>query len=149
MDGGGVRNWMPVPSLPQVGKRPCASIASFLPDYTRVCEINALHRVEPCFLYRLLEGVASRCGAVPSCIPHHIQPASWRTNPPEASAFSAGHFAFSTAEENKDHTGRFYSLLFPLLCSSTVTEATRGRVYLGSWSRVIRTHHHHGREVWQ
>lgn len=38
---------------------------------------------------------------------------------------------------------------FLLLCSSTITEATRGRVYLGSWSRVIRAHHHHGREVWQ
>lgn len=38
---------------------------------------------------------------------------------------------------------------FLLLCSSTITEATRGRVYLGSWSRVIRAHHHHGREGWQ
>lgn len=30
-----------------------------------------------------------------------------------------------------------------------MTEATRGRIYLGSWSRGIRAHHHQGREVWQ
>lgn len=125
------------------------AVASFLPDYTRVREINVLHCVEPCFLYRLLEGLASRCGPAPSCLPQHIQSASGRTNPPEASVFSAGQFAFSTAEESKDHTGCFCSLLFLLLLSSTITKATRGRVYLGSWSRVIRAHHHHGREVWQ
>lgn len=49
------------------------AVACFFQEYTSVCKINAHCCVELCFLYRRLAGLASRCGAAPCRIAHHLQ----------------------------------------------------------------------------